>query len=243
MTGKFHRGEISKPIEGWTPTMGFLVGLCWDFKNTAERRSGFPSWSWTGWQSTVSWGLRYPSNWPAVTVDPNTKLSVECIDGQALSLEAFQESQNKDTIQLQMSSIIRITGWTIYIPIVSQTTRGSTYVYIAWLELEESGFLEWRIESPSKVLFESCQGYTGIFLDQPFRENDRDATIMVLIQKGEVYERVGLCQLSCYRRFNKDGKEVPTKTYDPEGFIIYEVNGAGLNPPTLSKSWKEVRLS
>jgi len=48
MTKAPNRGDISKQVQGWTPAMGFLVGLCWDLKKSAERQSGFPSWSWTG---------------------------------------------------------------------------------------------------------------------------------------------------------------------------------------------------
>ncbi|QGI98349.1 hypothetical protein CEK26_011418 [Fusarium fujikuroi] len=33
---------------------GFLDGLCWQLEEPAHRRSGFPSWSWTGWQGAVA---------------------------------------------------------------------------------------------------------------------------------------------------------------------------------------------
>jgi hypothetical protein len=33
---------------------GFLDGLCWRLEAPAHRRTGFPSWSWTGWQGVVA---------------------------------------------------------------------------------------------------------------------------------------------------------------------------------------------
>ncbi|KAK8130633.1 hypothetical protein PG999_003013 [Apiospora kogelbergensis] len=33
---------------------GFVSGLCWELKEVADRRDGFPSWSWTGWRGVVS---------------------------------------------------------------------------------------------------------------------------------------------------------------------------------------------
>ncbi|KAF7557097.1 hypothetical protein G7Z17_g929 [Cylindrodendrum hubeiense] len=39
------------PSRSWTLTEAFLVNLCWRAKGTGLRRPGFPSWSWTGWQT------------------------------------------------------------------------------------------------------------------------------------------------------------------------------------------------
>lgn len=139
-----------------------------------------------------------------------------------------------------MSGIIRITAWTIQFPIFSRTRRRNKHEYIAWLELEDGGILDWQFESISNVLFKPGQLCTGIILDHPSRENDGNAIIMVLTQKGEIYERIGLGEISRYKRFDKNGNEVPTEKYDKSGYVIYD--GVGLNPPTLSKSWKEVRL-
>lgn len=242
MTRAPYRGDISKQVQVWTPAMGFLVGLCWDLEKFAARRSGFPSWSWTGWQSTVSWRVGSFFYWPAITVDSNVKFSIECVDGQILSWEDFQESKKKATMQPQMSGIIRITAWTIQFPIVSRkrTRPRHKHEYIAWLELDDGGILDWQFESISNVLFEPGQVCIGIFLDHPSMENDGNAIIMVLTQKGEIYERIGLGTISRYRRFDKNGQEVVTKKYDASGYVIYD--GVGLNPPTLSKSWKEFRL-
>jgi hypothetical protein len=163
--------------------MGLLVGLCWVLEKSAERRSGFPSWSWNGWQSTVTWSVDSLYYWPAITFDPNLELSIECTDGQILSWEGFQKLKKVATMQPQMSSIIRITAWTIQFPIVSRTRLRDKYEYIAWLKLEDGGILDWQFESISNVLFKPGQVCTRIFLDHPSRENDGNAIIMVLTQK------------------------------------------------------------
>ncbi|KAF5633314.1 ankyrin repeat-containing protein [Fusarium tjaetaba] len=38
---------------------GFVDGLCWRLEETAHRRPGFPSWSWTGWQGVVTGAERH----------------------------------------------------------------------------------------------------------------------------------------------------------------------------------------
>jgi hypothetical protein len=43
MTESPSSGKLSKPVQGWTPAMGFVVGLCWNLWKRTERRSGFPS--------------------------------------------------------------------------------------------------------------------------------------------------------------------------------------------------------
>ena len=143
-------------------------------------------------------------------------------------------------MQSQMSSIIRITAWTIQFPIVSRKRLRDKYEYTTWLELEDGGILDWQFESISSVLFKPGQLCTGIFLDRPSGENDGNAIIMVFAQDGEVCERIGLGHIFHYKRFDKNGKEVVTERYDKSGYVIYD--GVGLNPPKLSKSWKEVRL-
>ena len=142
MTKAPYRGDISKQVQGWTPAMGLLVSQCWVLEKSAERRSGFPSWSWNGWQSTVTWSVDSLYYWPAITFDPNFELSIECTDGQILSWEGFQKLKKVATMQPQMSSIIRITAWTIQVPIVSRTRLRDKYEYIAWLELEDGGILD-----------------------------------------------------------------------------------------------------
>jgi hypothetical protein len=69
--------QRDKPIEGWTPSMGFFFRLFWDLQERSERRNGFPSWSWTGWYGPVKWEGGYAVTWPVVKIDPDVHLSVE----------------------------------------------------------------------------------------------------------------------------------------------------------------------
>jgi hypothetical protein len=102
-----------KPIEGWTPTMGFFNGMFWDLKERAERRPGFPSWSWTGWHGPVDWGGIDEMYWPSIRVDLSVQLSLELINGRVLKWEAFQELASKANLNSQLFNFIRIMAWTI----------------------------------------------------------------------------------------------------------------------------------
>ncbi|PMD29193.1 hypothetical protein L207DRAFT_593782 [Hyaloscypha variabilis F] len=95
--------QRDKPIEGWTPSMGFFFGLFWDLQERSERRNGFPSWSWT-----------------EIKVDPGVQLSVELIDGQILKWETFQEINSKRNMVSHLSDIIYIEVWTIEIHILKR---------------------------------------------------------------------------------------------------------------------------
>lgn len=68
--GAFHRGlgiqsflgipilpsnieRANKSMKGWSPIVGFILGLFWNIHERSKRRDGFPSWSWIGWHSPI----------------------------------------------------------------------------------------------------------------------------------------------------------------------------------------------
>jgi hypothetical protein len=222
--------------------MGFIVGLCWELKISAKRRPGFPSWSWTGWHSVVKWGASDIFYWPEMAVDPKVKLSIGCTDGQVLSWEEFQASGNEVTMQPRASNIIYMASWTTRITIVSQVKDRPDRKrrYKALLLLDDGGVLNWKFESFLNLDLQ--YHHTGMFLERPCEEHDRDAVMLILIQKEDIYQRIGLGKMSygSYKRFDKYGEEVVTNTYSSEGYSIYD--GRGINPPTLSKTWKEIGI-
>ena len=44
---------LDPPIADMSREQQFLTGLSWNLSRPAQRRAGFPSWSWTGWYGTV----------------------------------------------------------------------------------------------------------------------------------------------------------------------------------------------
>jgi hypothetical protein len=142
-------------------------------------------------------------------------------------------------VQLRMSSIIHITTWIFQFPIVSRELPrygncNGKYKCKASLELEHGRVLDWEFESISNDLFERFQECTGLFLDRPGGDTDADAIVMVLIRKGDVYERIGLGIIPHSARIE----------YNAEGRAVHHhCNSSPYYPPTLkSKSWKEIRL-
>jgi hypothetical protein len=125
-----------KPIEGWTPSMGFFFGLFWDLQERSERRNGFPSWSWTGWQGPVKWKWAWadPMKWLEVKIDPGVQLSVELIDGQILKWETFQEINIKRNILSNLSNIIYLAAWTIEVYIIEREQQSDKDEYKAMLK-------------------------------------------------------------------------------------------------------------
>ncbi|KAL6405195.1 2-polyprenyl-6-methoxyphenol hydroxylase [Ilyonectria robusta] len=87
------------PSRSWTLTEAFLVNLCWRTPAAGPRRPGFPSWSWTGWQtvyqtpgqSLVYLGLSMNS----VT---DVKLSVQTSQG-LVDWEAMCNNKNWDVYE------------------------------------------------------------------------------------------------------------------------------------------------
>jgi hypothetical protein len=69
----------------------FATSLCWKLNDPSLRRSGFPSWSWTGWHGVVS-SLSGYGGYIENTYD--IKFSVKLPDGRLMDWEGFCSSGN-----------------------------------------------------------------------------------------------------------------------------------------------------
>ncbi|KAE9371965.1 HET-domain-containing protein [Stipitochalara longipes BDJ] len=159
--------SVGKPIEGWTLTMGFISGIFWDLETISDRRHGFPSWSWTGWQGAVKWNSLI---WPSITVDAKIQVKVEIADGQLAGLENFHIWSMHSEIS-NIVHTLHITAWTIDIKILGHSQKWDYWTgkrvknqYEARLELEDGGHLEWLFELSSKVEVSSGSLCKGIIL-------------------------------------------------------------------------------
>lgn len=74
--------ESNFPPPSWShPTIVLMHGLAWSTRagTSAQRRQGFPSWSWAGWTAPIKWR---PSAWPqAPKPKKTTQISVLKADG------------------------------------------------------------------------------------------------------------------------------------------------------------------
>jgi hypothetical protein len=233
--------EKAKPIERWTPAMGFFTGLFWNMSTRSERRAGFPSWSWTGWHGAVRWGGLDDCSWPSIKVDPNVQLSVETMDGRVLKWEDFQELKLKADKLPELSNIIRITAWTIQICIHKRDQLEDEDQYKARMYLEDSGSLDWRFKSFSKVELLRGQVCTGIILGEDIDPFYNGPAILVVSKVGDVMERIGIAwvdQLN-YKRWDKDGVWEYANAREESPLWT---NPLLLEPLEFVKSWEEIRL-
>jgi hypothetical protein len=93
----------------WTPTMGFCLGLTWVARKPCKRRTGFPSWSWTGWHGEVHWDHPEP-RWRVTYGDDSVRIQVELQDGRIIPWRDFYESYN--ILSPHLSSTLHISAWT-----------------------------------------------------------------------------------------------------------------------------------
>ena len=225
-----------KPVQLWTPAMGFLAGMFWDLENRAERRSGFPSWSWTGWHRPATWNDIY---WPSIEVDADAQLSIELIDGRVIPWEAFQDPTTKANLESQLSNFVHITTWTTRVQIRSREWQKEKDKYTAKVHLEDGGYLDWEFRSISNVALSPGDLCTGIILGYSKEEVSLRPTgpaILVVCQMENAVERVGFGWVDQfdYRRYSKDNVR------DRE--ILIWTNPMYLTPLSLVSSRETVRL-
>ena len=231
--------QRAKPIEGWTPSMGFFFGLFWDLQERSERRNGFPSWSWTGWYGPVNWEWGYAMTWPEVKIDPGVQLSVE-FDGQILKWETFQEINSKRNMLSHPSNII-LAAWTVEIPILKRGQQKDKDEYKARLKLEDGGYLDWQFKSTSRIEFLPGQVCKGIILGHDRSGLTTGPAILVIGKVNGTMERIGLGWVDqwYYKRYNTDG--VWEFANEKENYLWR--NPDSLEPLELVKSWEEIPLS
>jgi hypothetical protein len=222
--------------------MGFFFGLFWDLQERSERRNGFPSWSWTGWQGPVKWKWAWadPMKWLEVKIDPGVQLSVELIDGQILKWETFQEINIKRNMLSDLSNVIYLAAWTIEVYIIEREQQSDKDEYKAMLKLEDGGHLDWRFKSTSRIEFLPGQVCKGIILGHDRSGNSTGPAILVIGKVNDTMERIGLSwvdQLD-YERWNRDG----ASEFSNENKNCLWINLNLLKPLELVKSWEEIRL-
>lgn len=98
------------PISWWDETQqpqeSYTMNLYWQSDEPGERRKGFPSWSWTGWQ-----GSKIFANYDRYYADAST-IEAKSKTGKWLSLEQCFD-QKESSLVTALSERIRITGLTV----------------------------------------------------------------------------------------------------------------------------------
>lgn len=85
-----HRKAMGRDLSRtWTLTEALLAGLCWTSNGSGQRRPGFPSWSWTGWQAIYrkpTWCFLYqgPSYKSSITAKLSVKTAEVLMDWETM---------------------------------------------------------------------------------------------------------------------------------------------------------------
>lgn len=213
-----------------TPLHSLLTGLFWYHLEPGQRRVQFPSWSWAGWESgSISAESFVSVNESTSKLHPETAVWIEERPGLLRSFKDILDQRTSGSIHEDIY-FLHIETWT--------TT--CTIVYLTPTELPEwnmSPSFYARFSTDNKTvnyakIYPSINAdklrertsenhphqFLGLFL--PFSSHaasihyiDRWASVLVVEDKGDSYERVGVCHLySCY---SKD-----YKTWSNDSFCV-----------------------
>lgn len=187
-------------------TEGFLVGLSWIHGSGGQRRSDFPSWSWTGWACPVTW---FSSRNYRITSVSNTPVKVYVwnpnegnLDKRRVGFQEFYETLVKESSPVHLMREIHLKALTIELrpqffenviaidnegifacPVGFQNAPGAAaYAPLHLLfKVEEGSRARWCADNPTLM---------GIFIGKKCYGNEH-AFVMVVKQVPGGYERIG----------------------------------------------------
>ena len=237
----------------WSPHVGFCIGLCWHVETPAQRRQGFPSWSWTGWLGKCTWRFG-EFLWRELQGDTDARLQVELQDNRLLDWNTVWERY--DQYNLQFSNIIRISAWVT--PMILQEQRESPEkpYCMAKLALADGGYLHWSFHANSNAPDVSSTNHNclGIHLASGYPRlrllHPIGPYLLVVHDNGNgIYERIGLDVIDG-RNSSQFGPDGTMRSKDDDGYDSYDpkygyplrINPMHARLPILEKSWQEVRL-
>ena len=217
---------------------GFIVGLCWDLRESSTRLSDFPSWSWTGWVSNVQWTVLFRGDyeWKSLKVDLDLEISIELCDGRILDWHTFHQSYEQYTYPSTLSHFIHLSAWTISLPISERDYEPShdhprETRYKARIGQEDGSYVLWGFNAATSrpLTNQLCTGIClGIGDDRGPPSGQVQPLILVVATVGENIERVGWgwMDLFSYEWYTSDGER---------DFNLHRI-------PILKKSFQKIRL-
>ena len=233
-------GKKNLEAQAW----GFVAGLSWTLPEPSTRRPGFPSWSWTGWASSVKWEIKGHLS-VIIRIDPDIKLSIELHGGRILDWATYQQSYDELNSSLYLTHYIHISAWTTPIRLLRRICSIGRIEYEAHIDLTDGSYLHWRFRPTTKEPL-AYQLYTGIHLGwaEPHDMfNPNGPLILVVGRVGDRTERVGFGWIDDdnYKLYGPDGVyEHADEEYD--SYPILGWNRLDIRKPILVKSLQEIRL-
>jgi hypothetical protein len=204
----------------YTPTLGFLSGLCWETLIPGRRRPGFPSWSWAGWKDTHVVSPHSREYIVGVKLISSADVEVSVFHGGYLQPweRMWLKESNRDWIRQDLPQCIHISAWTTDAKLVhstyftasdmKRTPKFGFYAYPVGTRPTSAETLTEAVTLTETVALTEAPAnpddsyrdptgdtYLGVFLG---RTDPGSAELFVLILKrcGEYFERVGSVQFS-----------------------------------------------
>ncbi|KAG4256764.1 hypothetical protein FPRO03_03774 [Fusarium proliferatum] len=197
---------------------GFLDGLCWRLVKPAHRQTGFPSWSWTGWQGVVT-GMSKTSkpmkqsNGFAIDVSiiPGNQDDAVAVPWKRCYDQLRMADDSNPDIRSGQNHVLEITASSVTVRFHRGEFDGRPNTWIGTLC---AGHGVWQGEfflTSKDVLVSSLlqESWTGIVLGNSksdWHENLHDTKVVVIqeqkhkrgqrsMKKQKYYERVGLLRV------------------------------------------------
>ncbi|KAK0099686.1 hypothetical protein ONS96_008183 [Cadophora gregata f. sp. sojae] len=190
------------------PDEGFMIGLLWFHRHSRPeadlRRQCFPSWSWAGWNGQPEQYLEF--NHRSQLSDLGVQVSVEDSDGSLLPFPMNDPSIPLFLDRLHDARFIHVTARTSKCKIIHKSfftvpvEAGSRSSYMALLAGESRAVcLEfepaYKNEADLSKSSLSGKNLTAIIFapDTEVDDIDRQVSVLVVEEKGDLTERVGIC--------------------------------------------------
>lgn len=200
---------ISKGAFKWSAHEGFFAGLCWVPHSASRRRSGFPSWSWTGWYDRPGWAY-IEEFWRDAPNDYNRKylgaihgedmrVRVQSRDRGTMDFDAFYEDFYGQT-NPQLLNALHVSGWVSKV-IPSAFPPRDRDACSAKLILNSGDTGNWHFwrNSSGPIPSVTCLGLHLLTTDRVKYNRNYSETYIMIIQEVEsgFFERIGLGMLKC----------------------------------------------
>ncbi|RDW57224.1 hypothetical protein BP5796_12674 [Coleophoma crateriformis] len=195
-----------------TTEAGFVGCLCWELEQPANRRHGFPSWSWTGWIGTAKMRSYSGDLIRSCHIFRDVTINVELRDGRMVRWGEFLESYSQLNLS-ETSQFIQLSAWATPLKLLTSGNGQD----VGRLDLADGRYMQWRFTRTAKDPLPVQKSYYAVWLwlgeDRWITRLDHTGLdILVVMETGDersTVERVGLGGIwnSSCTFFEADGTE------------------------------------
>lgn len=176
---------------------GFTNGLCWYLDHPAARRSGFPSWSWAGWNGIVAAYRKYQIN---RSMGFAIYISIVLGPGSLVPWDVFEQFRAWERKPLLQYHVLEVTGAVIELSFWQERDHWGKDEWVALLyhgdeSSEAHVYLDRRpyddVEFSKRLLIER---WFGLLIGNSRDGHGGSTHLLVLDQKKSPCKRVAYAQ-------------------------------------------------